>query len=88
MMLNRNKRGVAVDLKIPEGVTIVRRLIREADVVLENFRTGTMEKLGLGYDSLREHNPRLIFCEISGFGAPAPTPSSAASTSSPRDAAA
>jgi crotonobetainyl-CoA:carnitine CoA-transferase CaiB-like acyl-CoA transferase len=72
MMLNRNKRGIAVDLKQPAGREIARRLIRKADVVIENYRKGTMEKLGLGYESLRERNPGLIYCEISGFGRTGP----------------
>ncbi len=72
MMLNRNKRGIAVDLKTDLGPEIVRRLLRRADVVIENYREGTMERLGLGYESLRADNPGLIFCEISGFGRTGP----------------
>lgn len=72
MMLNRNKRGIAVDLKAAAGLEIVRRLLRRADVVIENYRTGTMERLGLGYERLRAENPGLIFCEISGFGRTGP----------------
>lgn len=72
MMLNRGKRGIAVDLKRPEGVTLVRRMIRKADVVIENYRTGTLDRLGLGYDSVRENNPGLVWCEISGFGRTGP----------------
>ena len=72
MMLNRNKRGIAVDLKSAGGLAVVRRLLQSADVVIENYRTGTMERLGLGYDSLREENPGLIYCEISGFGRTGP----------------
>ncbi len=72
MMMNRNKRGIALDLKQPEGVTALRRLLETADVVIENYRMGTMEKLGLGYDELRQINPRLIYCEISGFGRTGP----------------
>ncbi len=68
MMVNRNKRGIAVDLKHPDGLQVVRRLIDKADVVIENFRPGTMEKLGLGYDVLRASNPGLIYCKITGFG--------------------
>lgn len=73
MMLNRNKRGIAVDLKTDAGREIVRRLLRRADVVIENYRGGTMERLGLGYDSLQPENPGLIFCEISGFGRTGPS---------------
>ena len=72
MMLNRNKRGMAVDLKTPEGVEIVRRLLARADVVIENYRTGTMERLGLSYEALHQANPGLIYCEISGFGRTGP----------------
>jgi len=72
MMMNRNKRGIAVNLKSDAGREVVRRLLRDADVVLENYRRGTMERLGLGYESLREANPGLIYCEISGFGRTGP----------------
>ncbi len=72
MMVNRNKRGIAVDLKSPEGQEIVRRLLKDADVVIENYRRGTMERLGLSYESLRADNPGLIYCEISGFGRSGP----------------
>ena len=72
MMLNRNKRGIAVDLKTDGGNSVVRRLLRDADVVIESFRTGTMERLGLAYETLRADNPGLIYCEISGFGRTGP----------------
>jgi len=72
LMMNRNKRGIAVDFKRAEGQEIGRRLLGSADVVIENFRKGTMERLGLGYDTLREINPALIYCEISGFGRTGP----------------
>ena len=72
MMLNRNKRGIAVDLKAPAGKEIVQRLLKTADVVIENYRKGTMERLGLGYDELSRNNPGLIYCEISGFGRTGP----------------
>jgi crotonobetainyl-CoA:carnitine CoA-transferase CaiB-like acyl-CoA transferase len=72
MMLNRNKRGIAIDIKRPEGVTLVRRLIRGADVVIENYRTGTLDQLGIGYDSVKSGNPGLVWCEISGFGRTGP----------------
>ena len=70
--LNRNKRSIAVDLGTPEGRALTRALARRADVVLENFRPGTMERLGLGYDTLAADNPRLIYCSISGFGRTGP----------------
>ncbi len=72
MMMNRNKRGIALDLKQDEGREALRRLLRDADVVIENYRMGTMEKLGLGYETLRAENPGLIYAEISGFGRTGP----------------
>lgn len=65
---NRNKRGIAVDIKTPEGVEIIRRLAQKADVLIENFRTGAMEGFGLSYDHLAELNPGIIYCSISAFG--------------------
>ncbi len=72
LMMNRNKRGIVVDLKTAGGSRVARRLLADADVVIENYRKGTMERLGLGYESLRETNPGLIYCEISGFGRTGP----------------
>jgi crotonobetainyl-CoA:carnitine CoA-transferase CaiB-like acyl-CoA transferase len=72
MILNRNKRGIAVNLKMPGGLEVVKRLLADADVVTENYRKGTLEKLGLGYDVLRELNPRLIYCAVSGYGRTGP----------------
>jgi len=72
MMMNRNKRGIAVDLKQDEGKQIVRKLLDGADIVVENYRRGTMERLGLGYEELCAGNPGLIYCEISGFGRTGP----------------
>jgi crotonobetainyl-CoA:carnitine CoA-transferase CaiB-like acyl-CoA transferase len=72
MILNRNKRGVAVDLKSPDGLAFVRRMIDRADIVLENYRPGTMEKMGLGFDTLRATNPGLVYCKITGFGITGP----------------
>jgi crotonobetainyl-CoA:carnitine CoA-transferase CaiB-like acyl-CoA transferase len=68
LLFNRNKRGITLDLKTPEGVEVVKALTRTADVVVENFRTGTMEGFGLGYDVLAAINPRLIYCSVSAFG--------------------
>lgn len=65
---NRNKRSIALDLKSPEGVALARELIAKADVVVENFSTGVIERLGLGYDTFRESNPELIFCSVSAYG--------------------
>ena len=72
MMMNRNKRGVAVNLKDEKGREVLRRLLKDADVVIENYRRGTMEKLGFGYDALKKMNPGLIYAEISGFGRTGP----------------
>lgn len=72
MILNRNKRGTAINLKSTAGKEVVRRLLSDADVVIENYRVGTMERLGLGYESLRQLNPGLIYCQITGFGRTGP----------------
>jgi crotonobetainyl-CoA:carnitine CoA-transferase CaiB-like acyl-CoA transferase len=72
MMMNRNKRGIALDLKHPAAKAALRRIIDRADVVVENFRVGTMERLGLGYEVLRRSNPRLIYCALSGYGLTGP----------------
>ncbi|MEM9879308.1 MAG: CoA transferase [Pseudomonadota bacterium] len=72
LMMNRNKRGIAVNLKAEAGKDIVRRLVQESDVLIENFRTGTLDRLGLGYSALSALNPKLIFCEISGYGRTGP----------------
>jgi len=68
MSINRNKKAVAIDLQHPKGKDLFLRLVERADVLVENFTPGTMERLGLGYEVLRERNPRLIYCAISGFG--------------------
>ena len=65
---NRNKRSVVLDFKDPDDLAEVRRLALEADVLVENFRPGFLDGIGLGYDELREANPRLVYCSISGFG--------------------
>ena len=72
LAVNRNKRGIAIDLKSDAGRQIALDLVRNADVVVENFRVGVMEKLGLGYDELRAIKPDLIYCSISGFGRSGP----------------
>ena len=69
---NRGKRSIAIDLKSEQGQEVYRRLVREADVVLENFRPGAMDRLGLGFESLRTINPRLVYCHISGMGTEGP----------------
>ena len=69
---NRNKRSLAINLKDPEAREVVRGIVRRADVVVENFRPGVMEKLGLGYEDLRVENPRLIYCSATGWGGDGP----------------
>lgn len=68
MNLNRNKRGMTLNLKSEEGRQIFLDLVRDSDVVLENYRPGVMEKLGLGYEDLRKVNPAIIYGAVSGFG--------------------
>lgn len=71
--LNRNKRSIGIDLRKPEGRVILMRLLEDADIVFENFKTGQMEKFGLGYeDVLKKEFPKLIYCRISGYGADGP----------------
>ena len=70
--VNRSKRGIALDLRQPEGREILHRLLADADVLIENFKTGTMEKWGIGYDTLSARYPRLIHARLSGFGADGP----------------
>jgi crotonobetainyl-CoA:carnitine CoA-transferase CaiB-like acyl-CoA transferase len=72
LMMNRNKRGIALDLRTEGGRNVLSRLLKKADVLIENFRRGTMERMGLGYDALHALNPRLIYCSISGFGRTGP----------------
>ncbi len=72
LAMNRNKRSIALDLKQPAGQVALKRLVGDADVLIENFRKGTMEKFGLGYDALRAINPGLIYCAITGYGRTGP----------------
>ena len=67
---NRNKKSVAIDLKTAEGTQLLRRLVKNADVVVENFRAGVMDRLGVGYETLAAENPRLVYAAIRGFGDP------------------
>ncbi|MEP6871896.1 MAG: CoA transferase [Anaerolineaceae bacterium] len=69
---NRGKRGICIDLKTAEGKALVKQLSRQADIVTENFRPGTMDRLGIGYAALRDENPRLIYAAVSGFGQTGP----------------
>ena len=68
LSVNRNKRSAVINLKHPEGAAIVRQLAEEADIIVTNFRPGVMDRLGLGEESLREVNPGLVFCQVSGYG--------------------
>ena len=72
LALNRSKRSIAIDLKHPSAPSLVRRLARRSDVLVENFRPGVMERLGLGYDRLTEVNDGLVYCSISAFGQTGP----------------
>jgi crotonobetainyl-CoA:carnitine CoA-transferase CaiB-like acyl-CoA transferase len=72
LILNRNKRGIALNLKHPQGKEILLKLVRDADVLTENYRKGTLEKMGLGYDVLRQANPKLIYAAVSGYGRDGP----------------
>ena len=72
MMMNRNKRGLVLDLKTEGGAEVLRRLAVKADVLVENFGPGVMERLGFGYENLKQANPGLIYCSLSGFGRTGP----------------
>jgi crotonobetainyl-CoA:carnitine CoA-transferase CaiB-like acyl-CoA transferase len=72
LVINRNKRDITLDLKAAEGVAVLKRMVEGADVLIENFRTGTMESFGLGYDVLSAINPRLVYCSISAYGRTGP----------------
>ena len=72
LSMNRNKRNLTLNLKTPEGQDILKQLVARADVLIENFRTGTMESFGLGYDVLQAINPRLVYCAVSVFGRSGP----------------
>ncbi|MFD1850444.1 CaiB/BaiF CoA transferase family protein [Oceanobacillus bengalensis] len=69
---NRNKKSITVDLKSKEGIKIIKELIQDSDVVINNFKTGTMERLGLSYDTLSKLNPKIVYCSITGFGETGP----------------
>ena len=72
LAINGNKRSLTLDLQKPAAIEIINRLVAKADVVMENFRPGVMDRLGIGYQALRKINPRLIYCCISGFGSTGP----------------
>ena len=68
VMMNRNKRGIAIDLKSSEGQAVLKDLIKDADILIENYRQGAVEAFGVGYEDVKQFNERLIYCSISGFG--------------------
>ncbi|MGG1677219.1 CaiB/BaiF CoA transferase family protein [Neobacillus sp. NRS-1170] len=70
--LNRSKKALALDLKKPESVEIVKKLVKEYDIVIEQFRPGVMDRLGVGYEALKEVNPKVIYCSLTGFGQTGP----------------
>ncbi len=70
--INANKRNIALDLKHPRSADVIKRVVRDVDVVMENFRPGVMDRLGIGYDALSAENPQLIYCCVSGFGREGP----------------
>ena len=72
LTFNRNKRSLAVNLKEPEGLKIVKNLAADADVMIESFRAGTLERLGLGYEEIKKTNPGVVYCSISGYGRTGP----------------
>jgi crotonobetainyl-CoA:carnitine CoA-transferase CaiB-like acyl-CoA transferase len=72
LMWNRNKRSIALDLRSGDGLNIAHRLVEQADVLVENYRPGVAQTIGIGWDQLREKNPRLIYCSITGFGSTGP----------------
>src|SRR5580765_2407474 len=76
--LNRGKQGISIDLKNAEGIELCLRLIDRMDVLIENFRPGSMDRLGLGYKDLHQRNPRLVYCSISGYGQNGPSRDEAA----------
>jgi len=78
MTCNVNKKSITLNLKAPEAIDIVTRLVASADAVVENFKAGTMERLGLGYEDLIAHNPSLIYCSVTGYGQKGPKAGAAA----------
>ena len=78
IQVNRNKRGICLDLKSPGGLGVIREAVSRADVLIEGYRPGVMDRLGLGYATLTEENPRLVYCSISGHGSGGPLASAPA----------
>jgi formyl-CoA transferase len=85
MNMNRNKRGVTLNLKSEKGKQILLDLVKKADILIENYRPGTLEKLGGGWDVLKKVNPKLVYGAVSGFGHTGPYAKRAATTSSDRE---
>lgn len=71
-LVNRNKRGMTLDLRKPEGQAVLKRLVRDADVLMESFRPGVMAGMGLDYDTLKAENPKLVYCSLTGYGQDGP----------------
>ena len=72
LSLNRNKRSIVLDMKSEQGVEIAKKLVADADVLVQNFRPGVLERLGLGYEAVKAINPAMVYCTISGFGITGP----------------
>ena len=72
LAINRNKRSLVLDFKQENGVAIMKKMVKDSDVIIENYRTGAMDRNGLGYEELKKINPKLIYCSISGFGRTGP----------------
>src|SRR5690348_2857667 len=72
LSFNRNKRSIVLALKTPKGLEVAKKIIAKADIVIENFRPGVMDRLGIGYDNLKKINPGIIFCSSSGYGTDGP----------------
>ncbi|MDG2033322.1 MAG: CoA transferase [Rhodospirillales bacterium] len=71
-MMNRNKRGIALNLRTDGGKNVLKKLVLDADVFIENYRAGAMEYYGVGYDQVKDGNPKLIYCSVSGYGRTGP----------------
>lgn len=69
---NRNKKSITVDLKTDDGIELIKKLVSESDVIINNFKSGTMDRLGLGFETLQNLNPAIVFCQITGFGETGP----------------
>ena len=70
--VNRNKRSIVIDFKNPDGVKLIKQLSKKCDVLIQNFRPGTLQKMGMGYEDIKAENPSIIYCTISGFGSTGP----------------